>query len=119
VTISPIDTSNVNRLSGAQHSHSHGGARKAAFDAAAKALGMTSSDLRASLKSGQTMASLASSKAVSTDTLTAAITTALQGANPSLSADRAATLAQRMVQGPHGSQGAPAGGHVDRDNDGD
>jgi hypothetical protein len=94
-----------------QHAHHHGhGMRKAGMDAAAQALGMSTSDLQSALKSGQTLATLAQSKGVSTDTLTTAITTALSKANPSLSSDRAAQIAQRMIEGPGAagaSQGAP------------
>ena len=81
------------------HHHGHG-TRKAGMDAAAKALDMSTTDLQAALKSGQTLASLAQSKGVSIDTLTSAISAALIKANPSLSTDRAALIAQRMVNGP-------------------
>ena len=90
-----------------QQTHHHGhGTRKAGMDAAAKALGMSSTDLQAALKSGQTLASLAQSKGVSTDTLTSAISAALTKADPSLSSDRAALIAQRMVNGPESAHNA-------------
>ena len=83
-----------------QQSHHHGhGTRKAGMDAAAKALDMSTTDLQAALKSGQTLASLAQSKGVNIDTLTSAVSAALIAANPSLSTDRAALVAQRMVNG--------------------
>ena len=91
-----------------QHGHGHHGMRKAGMDAAAQALGMSSSDLQAALKKGQTLSSLAQSKGVSADNLATAISSALRKANPSLSTDRAQQIAQRMSNGP-----------VDSDHDGD
>ena len=90
-----------------QQTHHHGhGTRKAGMDAAAKVLDMSTSDLQAALKSGQTLASLAQSKGVSIDTLTSTISAALIKANPSLSSDRAALIAQRMVAGPQSAHNA-------------
>ena len=89
-----------------QTRHQGHGTRKAGMDAAAKALGMSTSDLQTALKSGQTPASLAQSKGVSTDTLTSAISAALTKADPSLSSDRAALIAQRMVNGPESAHNA-------------
>ena len=84
-----------------QQTRHHGhGTSTAGMDVAAKALNMSTSDLQAALKSGQTLSSLAQSKGVSTDTLTSAISAALTKADPSLSSDRAALIAQRMVSGP-------------------
>jgi uncharacterized protein YidB (DUF937 family) len=106
VTISPIGTTSVTGLSGVQGVGRSGStARKAAFDAVAQELGMTTTDLRSSLKSGQTIGSLATSKGVSTDAITTAITAALTAADPTMSAGRASTIAQRMLQGPQASQG--------------
>lgn len=85
--------------------HGHHGARKAAFEAAAKTLGMSTDDLKAALKSGKTMDELAQSKGVSKDQLTSAISGAITGADSSVSTDRAQQMAQRMEAGP------PAGGH--------
>jgi hypothetical protein len=95
--------------------HRHSGMRKAGMDAAAKALGMSTSDLLAARKSGQSLASIAQAKGVSIDSVTSAISAALTKADPSLSADRAQQIAQRMVNGP-GSAGSAA---VDVDHDGD
>ena len=84
-----------------QQTHHHGlGTHKAGMDAAAKALNMSTSDLQAALKSGQTIASLAQSKDVSIDTLTSTISSTLTKANPALSSDRAQVIAQRMINGP-------------------
>jgi len=63
VSIAPIGTTSTTALSGTHHVGHHGtSARRTAMDAAAQALGMSSSDLRSSLKSAQTLASLATSK---------------------------------------------------------
>jgi hypothetical protein len=47
----------------------------------------------------------------------AAITDALTKANPNLTADRAAQLAARFLDGPRNSGGAPRSGDVDHDGD--
>ena len=94
-------TPTAQRLQQLQQNHHHGhGTRKAGMDAAAKALNMSTSDLQAALKSGQTLASLAQSKGVSIDTLTSTISATLTKANPALSSDRAQLIAQRMINGP-------------------
>ncbi|MFN8496643.1 MAG: hypothetical protein U0641_02220 [Anaerolineae bacterium] len=49
---------------------------QAVFDAAAKALGMTTADLQTALQSGQTLSAIAQSKGVSADTVKAAIVAA-------------------------------------------
>ena len=94
-----------------QHHHGHGGMLKAGMDAAAKALGMSSTDLQTALKSGQSLSDLAKSKGVSLDTLTADISAAFSTANPSLSSDRAQQIAQRLIAGPNqaGSSGGTSG----------
>ncbi len=68
-----------------------------AMDAAAKSLGMSTSDLRSAMQSGQSLASIASSKGISEGTLTAAMATAIQQAHPEVSADQAANVATAMV----------------------
>jgi hypothetical protein len=88
------------------------------MDAAAKALGMSSDDLRAAVKSGQSLTSLAQAKGVSTDTLTAAISAAVSKANPALSSARAEQIADRMIAGP-GSAASGSFSAVDQDHDGD
>jgi hypothetical protein len=114
----------------AGHGHGHGAMRKAGMEAAATALGMSTADLRSALQSGQTMASLASTRDTTPAQVATAISEALTNANPALSADRAQQIAQRMVDGPPSggappapSVGAPAlaaaGVGGDRDNDGD
>jgi uncharacterized protein YidB (DUF937 family) len=67
------------------------------MDAAATALGMSASDLRTALQSGQSLASIASSKGVSEDTLVAAMATAIQQANPGISADQASKVATAIA----------------------
>ena len=91
----------LQQLQQLQQTHHHGHETlKAGMDAAAKALNMSTSDLQAALKSGQTIASLAQSKDVSIDTLTSTISSTLTKANPALSSDRAQVIAQRMINGP-------------------
>jgi uncharacterized protein YidB (DUF937 family) len=68
-----------------------------AMDAAAKALGMSTSDLRTAMQSGKSLADIAKSKGVSVDTLTQAMATAIQGANPNISADQATKIATAMA----------------------
>jgi len=70
------------------------------MDAAAKALGTTTSDLVSSLQSGQSLATIASAKGVSQDDLVKAISSALSQADSSLSTDQATQLATAMVTGP-------------------
>jgi hypothetical protein len=68
-----------------------------AMDAAATALGMSASDLRTALQSGQSLASIASSKGISQSTLTAAMASAIEQANPSISADQATKVATAIA----------------------
>ena len=84
---------------GSQQKRSH-----PAMDAAAKLLGMSASDLRTAMQSGQSLASIASSKGISQDALTAAMATAIQAANPSVSADQATKVATAIA-----TRTAPAG----------
>ena len=67
------------------------------MDAAAKLLGMSSSDLRTALQSGQSLTSLASSKGITQDALTSAMATAIQQANPNITADQATKLATQIA----------------------
>jgi uncharacterized protein YidB (DUF937 family) len=67
------------------------------MDAAAKLLGMSSSDLRTALQSGQSLTSIASSKGVTQDALTSAMATAIQQANPNVTADQATRLATQIA----------------------
>ena len=71
-----------------------------AFDAAADALKMTSKDLRAALKGGQSMSDIAAKQGVSTDKVTSAIASALTSADSSISADKAKQIAANFVAGP-------------------
>ncbi|GAA3027485.1 hypothetical protein [Actinokineospora globicatena] len=73
-----------------------------AFQAAAKALDMSTDDLRSALKDGQSLSDLAKAKGVSESTLTDAITSAVPSAN-------AADIAQNLLSGP-GGHGGPGGG---------
>jgi lambda repressor-like predicted transcriptional regulator len=92
-----------------------------AMDAAAKLLGMSASDLRSAMQSGQSLASIASSKGISQDALTSAMATAIEEANPTITADQATKVATSIAtrtppagdadsaQGTSGTQAA--GGH--------
>ena len=83
--------------------HSH-----PAMDAAATTLGMSASDLRTALQSGQSLASIASSKGISEDTLTAAMAAAIEQANPSISADQATKVATAIATRTPPAASAPA-----------
>lgn len=101
-----LSASSAAQVQQVHHHHGHGGgARKAGMDAAAQALGMSSSDLQTALKGGQSLSSLAQSKGVSADSLTKTISDAIAKANPSMSADRSQQIAQRLVNGPSDSAG--------------
>jgi uncharacterized protein YidB (DUF937 family) len=71
--------------------------RHPAMDAAAKLLGMSTTDLRKALQSGQSLASLASSKGITQDALTSAMATAIEQANPNVTADQATKLATQIA----------------------
>jgi hypothetical protein len=85
-----------------------------AFEAVASKLGMSKSDLISDLQSGQTMAQIAQSKGVSEQDVISAAASALQQADPSLSADAAQKLATSFYDGKvghahhHHSHGASA-----------
>ncbi len=70
---------------------------RTAMDAAAKALGMTPSDLMQSLQGGQSLADLAAKKGMSQDDLVRAMAAAIGQANPNLSADQATRIATRIA----------------------
>jgi len=89
-----------------QHKHPH-----PAMDAAAKLLGMSASDLRAALQSGQSLVSIASSKGISQDALVGPMATAIQEANPDVSADQATRVATAIATRTHPA-GSPPGGAV-------
>jgi hypothetical protein len=82
-----------------RHHHHHHHAMSAAMDTAAKTLGTTTSDLMTQLQSGQSLASIATSKGISQTDLVKAISTALQSAGPNLSSDQATNLATSLVTG--------------------
>jgi hypothetical protein len=125
VSINPIgtgqapSTQQVTQLLG--HRHGHSGMHKAGMDAAAQALGLSTSDLQAALKRGQTLTSLAKATGVSLENLGSAISAALTKANPSLSSDRAQQIAQRMISGPesNGTGVRQTAQLTDGDKDGD
>ena len=116
MSIAPVAT-NPTASTSQVHGHREHGGHRVAMDAAAQLLGMTPKELRAALTGGQTIASLASGKGISTDTMKTAISDALTKANPNLTADRAAQLAARFLDGPRNSGGAPRSGDADHDGD--
>jgi uncharacterized protein YidB (DUF937 family) len=73
------------------------------MDGAANVLGMSSSDLRTAMQSGQSLSSIASSKGISQDTLIAAMATSIEQANPSISADQATKVATAIAARTPGS----------------
>jgi uncharacterized protein YidB (DUF937 family) len=87
-----------------QHVRKHPG-----MDAAASLLGMSASDLRTALRGGQSLSSIASSKGVSQDQLVAAMSTAIQQANPGMSADRATNVATAIATRTPPAGGGPGG----------
>ena len=125
MSIAPISTTGPDATSAISGHHGHHGERKAAFDAAAKALGMTTDDLKSALRSGSTIGSLATDRGVSVDDVKKAMSDAITAANPNINADRVAQLVQRFVDGPSAaSSGSGMGGQTqthggDRDGDGD
>ncbi|HEX7492541.1 MAG TPA: hypothetical protein VF337_12645 [Candidatus Limnocylindrales bacterium] len=67
------------------------------MDSAAKALGMSSSDLKTAMQGGQSLEAIAKSKGISLDTVIAAMSASIQKANPSVSADQATKIATAMA----------------------
>jgi hypothetical protein len=125
MSIAPISTTGPDATSAVSGHHGHHGERKVAFDAAAKALGMSTDDLKAALRSGSTIGSLATDRGVSVDDVKKAMSDAISAANPNMNPDRVALLVQRFVDGPSaGSPGTNSGASMqangrDRDGDGD
>jgi uncharacterized protein YidB (DUF937 family) len=97
----------VSSIGGAQFAGSQSAppANNPVMNGAAKALGMSSNDLISALQSGQSLASIASSKGLSEDKLVAAMATSIQQANPGVSADQANKVATAMA-----TRTPPAGG---------
>jgi hypothetical protein len=90
---------------GHHHHHRHGGGN--VMSAAAQLLGMSTSDLTSTLQSGQSLASIASSKGVSQSSLVSALATALQGSGSNLTADQATQIATQMATRVAGMQSQP------------
>lgn len=99
VGLNPSYLSAIQSTSQSQH-HRHPG-----MEAAAKLLGMSESDLRTAMRGGQSLSQIASSKGISQDQLVSTIATAIQQANPSISADRAQMVATEMASRTPGAQG--------------
>ena len=90
------------------HHHHHGGG--GAMSAASQLLGMSTSDLVAALQSGQSLASIASSRGVSQNALVSALAAAIKGSNSNLTADQATQIATQMANRTSAAQAQPAGG---------
>ena len=105
-SLSSIRT-DVSSIGGTQFAGSQSAppANNPVMNGAAKALGMSSSDLISALQNGQSLSSIASSKGVSQDKLVAAMATSIQQANPGVSADQATKVATAMA-----TRTPPAGG---------
>lgn len=115
--INPSALSSTARVQGSDNQGQGEGNRKVALGAAATALGISNPDLRTALSGGQTIATVAQSKGISTSTVTDAVSSALSAANPSMSQDRAASVAARFVSGPGRAEGS--GSERENDNDSD
>jgi lambda repressor-like predicted transcriptional regulator len=80
------------------HRHHHRPhAMASAIDTASQMLGTSTSDILAALKSGQSLAQIASSKGVSQDALASAIANSLEQSDPTLAASDATGVANRLV----------------------
>ena len=97
----------VSSIGGAQFAGTQSAppANNPVMNGAAKALGMNSSDLISAFQSGQSLASIASSKGLSQDKLVAAMATSIQQANPGVSSDQATKVATAIA-----TRTPPAGG---------
>jgi len=116
VSIAPVGTTPLDTV-GKPDTHAHHGGRRLAMDTAAQALGMTRQELRTALSGGQTIASIATSKGISTASVKSSMAAALLKANPNMSPDRADQIAQRFLDGPKSSSGTSRSGDVDHDGD--
>jgi uncharacterized protein YidB (DUF937 family) len=96
---------NSSAISAAGLTTSQSGPRRSSpvMDGAANVLGMSSSDLRTAMQSGQSLSSIASSKGISQDTLIAAMATSIEQANPTISADQATKVATAIATRTPGS----------------
>lgn len=80
-------------------------ARQDALNAVANELGISATDLRSSLSSGETLTQLAASKGVSSTALQSTIETALKADLPNASDSQISGLASRIASGHHGHHG--------------
>ncbi|SER01309.1 hypothetical protein [Actinokineospora terrae] len=97
MTVSSISSAQTTALT----QKSDASSTRKAFQAAAKALDMSTDDLRAALRDGQSLADIAKAKGVSESTLTDAITSA--------TSSNGAEIAQKLLAGPGGGHGGPGG----------
>lgn len=97
-----------------QVSASHGGPPKAALDATAKLLGMTTDELSSALQGGAKLKDLADSKGVSQSDLVASVVEDLKAGAPSgapaLSDQMLTSVARHIVSGEPPRGGGPGGG---------
>jgi uncharacterized protein YidB (DUF937 family) len=121
VKLDPAFVSTVQSMARPQHARRHPG-----MEAAANLLGMSESDLQTALQGGRSLSQIAASKGVSQDQLVSTISSAIQRANPDISADQAKRVATALatrtlgtgdaggapIAAPDGAAGsAAAGGH--------
>lgn len=81
---------------GARGAHGHRGPPPF-IEAAADAIGISSEELDAALKSGQTLEEVATNNGVSTDDLKTALIADLQNKRPDVTDDEAAAMAERLL----------------------
>lgn len=70
------------------------------LDAAAKALGLSSSELDSKLRSGQSLSSIAEEQGVSPDSVTSAIAADFKSKHPDATDEQATQVASRALEGP-------------------
>lgn len=98
---SPVGTNGESSFEAAAPEGRGGPGGKPPFlDAAAEALGLTTEELDAKLKSGQSLESIAEEQGVSTEELSAAIAADFKTKCPGATDEEAATVASRVMQGP-------------------
>ena len=87
-------------------------ARQDAMNAAATALGMSPTDLRTAMSSGETLTQLAAAKGISSADLQGTISAALKKDLPNATAAQLNTLSSRMMTGSQHAQHAHGGHHA-------
>jgi uncharacterized protein YidB (DUF937 family) len=101
VKLDPAYMSTVQSMPQPQHGRRHPG-----MEAAANLLGVSESDLRTALQGGQSLSQIAASKGISEDQLVSTISSAIQQANPDISADQANRVATSIATRTPGTRDA-------------